>query len=318
MHALGMTSAPTRPCTSRSSPCAPRSSRACSAGSGSRRQYAGIALLIAGALIVTVGSTTARSRPRRRAARCSATRSCSCGWSPPRTRSCSSAPCCGARGSVAHALRSCSASRRCCSLVTVPGSRPRAAPARSRCVRRRARRGPYCVAYYVLVNWGDAYMVSLSLPPSTVALGLTLEPLFTALLEWACFHDVMTLGQVAGAACTCLGSSSSSPISAHPAPTIRAGGSRTPRPTLPGTCEPRTRPNPSAEAARPRSLHHRPSVSAPKWDRPLRGGRDVVPRRLPIPLNSPPPRPAGEWRRAARDDRGTAANSRSGPLRGRA
>ena len=33
----------------------------------------------------------------------------------------------------------------------------------------------YVVGYYVMVNWGDAHMVALRLPPSAVALGLTLE-----------------------------------------------------------------------------------------------------------------------------------------------
>ena len=117
----------------------------------------------------------------------------------------------------------------------------------------------YCVAYYVLVNWGDAYMVSLSLPPSTVALGLTLEPLFTALLEWACFRDVMTLGQVAGAACTCLGLVVVvADLRAPSSDDDEAGGSRTPRTPrrgLPGPCGLLMRPCPSAEATQRRSRY---------------------------------------------------------------
>jgi hypothetical protein len=68
----------------------------------------------------------------------------------------------------------------------------------------------YCTGYYVLVNWADAFMVAhAALPPSTVALGLTLEPPFTALFEWLAVGDAPSLGQVAGPRWRAWGSRSS-------------------------------------------------------------------------------------------------------------
>ena len=62
----------------------------------------------------------------------------------------------------------------------------------------------YCVYYYCLVNWADAFMVTL-IPTALVALGLTLEPFFTAGLEAAIFGDTMTAGEYVGAGLTIVG-----------------------------------------------------------------------------------------------------------------
>ena len=209
MHALGMTSAlnaavyiPLIPV------CAAIESRLLGWERLSRRQYAGIALSIAGALIVTVGEYDG-AQSSASAGRALLGNALLLVWMVTAANAIvlqrpllrrpwfSSLTLSALVLGIAALLLA---------LVTVPWITA-AGGAGALALRSSLARGAacYCVAYYVLVNWGDAYMVSLSLPPSTVALGLTLEPLFTALLEWACFHDVMTLGQVAGAACTCLG-----------------------------------------------------------------------------------------------------------------
>ena len=210
MHALGMTSAlnaavyiPLIPV------CAAIESRLLGWERLSRRQYAGIALSIAGALIVTVGQYDG-AQSSASAGRALLGNALLLVWMvaaanaivlqrPLLRRPWFSSLTLSALVLGIAALL--------IALVTVPWLIAAEGGAGALVMRSSLARGAvaYCVAYYVLVNWGDAYMVSLSLPPSTVALGLTLEPLFTALLEWACFRDVMTLGQVAGAACTCLG-----------------------------------------------------------------------------------------------------------------
>lgn len=62
----------------------------------------------------------------------------------------------------------------------------------------------YCAAYNALMNWGDAWAVTL-IPASLVAMWLTLEPVFTAAISAVALGDDMDAVEYAGSAMTCAG-----------------------------------------------------------------------------------------------------------------